>query len=263
MLFVVLPAYNEEAGLKMLLDDILKACQGIPTKIILVNDASKDRTLEVVQAYAATCPELQVLSHSENKGLGGALMTGFKHAFAQRRVLRSQGSEWVSGDDIILTMDADNTHPADRIPLMVEQIRQGADLVVASRYAPGGKQYGLNPLRKVLSWGAGQVMTLFFPVSGLKDYSCGYRAYRASVLESTYLLYGENLIESRSFAGMVELLVKVVNYCKDVREIPFNLHYEKKQGKSKMRILATVMGYFTLIIRLKKEAWGWVEWVGE
>lgn len=135
--------------------------------------------------------------------------------------------------------------------------------MVASRYAPGGEQYGLNPLRKVLSWGAGQVMTLFFPVAGLRDYSCGYRAYRASVLESSYLIYGENLIESRSFAGMVELLVKVVNYCRDIREIPFNLHYEKKQGKSKMRVMATIMGYFALIFRLKKETWGLMEWVGE
>lgn len=263
MLFVVLPAYNEEAGLKMLLDDIRKACHEIPTRIIVVNDASTDQTLQIAQDYAEGCPEVQVISHPKNKGLGGSLMTGFKHVFAQRRSLRRQNYEWVGYGDIILTMDADNTHPADRIPLMVEQIHQGADLVVASRYAPGGEQYGLNPLRKILSWGAGQVMTLFFPVSGLRDYSCGYRAYRASVLESAYIIYGEDLIESRSFAGMVELLVKVVNYCRDIREIPFNLHYEKKQGKSKMRIMATIMGYFTLIIRLKKETWSLMEWVGE
>ncbi|HHY25978.1 MAG TPA: glycosyltransferase [Desulfitobacterium dehalogenans] len=263
MLFVVLPAYNEEAGLEPLLDDIRKACQGIPTQIIVVNDASTDHTLDIAQDYAQIFSEVQVLSHPQNKGLGGSLMTGFKHAFAQRRILRKQCSEWVGYDDIILTMDADNTHPADRIPSMVEQIDQGADLVVASRYAPGGKQYGLNPLRQVLSWGAGQVMTLFFPVPGLKDYSCGYRAYRASVLESTYMIYGERLIESRSFAGMVELLVKVTGYCREIREIPFDLHYEKKQGKSKMKIMATIMGYFALILRLKKERWGWVEWVGE
>lgn len=263
MLFIVLPAYNEAAGLETLLDDIVRACQGIPTQIVLVNDASKDQTLAIAEKYAQNCPELLVVSHPENKGLGGSLLTGFKEVFALRKAFRSQGSNMVGYNDVILTMDADNTHPAESIPLMVEQIRQGADLVVASRYAPGGRQYGLNPLRKILSWGAGQAMTLFFPVEGLKDYSCGYRAYRASVLENAYLIYGDKLIESRSFAGMVELLLKVVNYCKEVREIPFELHYEKKQGKSKMRIWATIMGYFSLIIRIKKENWGFVEWVSE
>ncbi|SHN78111.1 glycosyltransferase family 2 protein [Desulfitobacterium chlororespirans] len=263
MLFVVLPAYNEEAGLQPLLDDISKACQGIPLQIIVVNDASTDHTLQIARDYALNNPEVQVLSHTRNKGLGGSLMTGFKHVFAQRRMLGEQSGEWIGHDDVILTMDADNTHPAERIPLMAELIQQGADLVVASRYAPGGRQYGLNPLRQILSWGAGQVMTLFFPVEGLRDYSCGYRAYRASALESAYIIYGEELIESRSFAGMVELLVKVANYCREIREIPFDLHYEKKQGKSKMKILTTIMGYFALILRLKKEKWGWVEWVGE
>lgn len=263
MLFVVLPAYNEEKGLNQLLDDIQSACKGIPTQTILVNDASTDQTLKIAREYAENCPNVHVVSHSVNKGLGGSLMTGFKHAFALRRSILKEDGEWGKGrKDVILTMDADNTHPAERIPLMVEQIRQGADLVVASRYA-GGKQYGLNPLRQVLSWGAGKVMGLFFPVAGLKDYSCGYRAYRATVLESAYLIYGEKLIESRTFAGMVELLVKVVGYCKEVREVPFDLHYEKKQGKSKMRIMATIMGYFTLIVRLKKDAWGLIEWVGE
>ncbi|MEL1136453.1 glycosyltransferase [Desulfitobacterium sp. THU1] len=265
MLFVVLPAYNEEAALRILLDDIREACRNIPTQIIVVNDASTDQTLQLAQDYARSYPQVRVVSHQENKGLGGSLMTGFKQVFTLRRSLAKEGLVWEKGyyHDIILTMDADNTHPADRIPLMVEQINLGADLVVASRYAPGGNQYGLHPLRKLLSWGAGQVMGRFFPVEGLKDYSCGYRAYRASVLENTYLIYGEELIESRSFAGMVELLVKVVNYCRDIREIPFDLHYEKKQGRSKMKILATIGGYFSLIIRLKKETWGWVEWVRE
>lgn len=254
MLFVILPAYNEDACLKNLLDEIETSCDTIPTRIIVINDASTDQTQKVAEEYARVYPNVHVVSHEQNKGLGGALMTGFEQVFA----LRSGQS-----DDVILTMDADNTHPADRIPLMLKEINAGADLVIASRYAPGGEQHGLNRWRRTLSWGAGKVMGLFFPVPGLKDYSCGYRAYRASTLERVYSYYGERLIENRSFAAMVELLVKVVGFCNEVREIPFALHYERKMGKSKMKIWATIFGYFTLIIRLKKETWGSMEWAGE
>lgn len=266
MLFVVLPAYNEEAGLKELLDDIESSCQEIPTQIIVVNDASTDQTLQVAEEYMRGFGNVRVLSHPQNKGLGGALMTGFEYVFRLREDLKEERLKLYRKDpteDIIITMDADNTHPADRIPVLLAEINSGADLVIASRYAPGGEQYGLNFARRTLSWGAGKVMSFFFPISGLKDYSCGYRAYRASTLERVHQNYGEKLIEDRSFAAMVELLVKVVGFCKEVREIPFSLHYEKKKGKSKMRIMATIYGYISLIIRLKKETWGSMEWAGE
>jgi dolichol-phosphate mannosyltransferase len=266
MLFVILPAYNEEAGLKNLLDDIETSCHTIPTQIIIVNDASTDQTQEVAEKYSRVYTNVHVLLHEQNKGLGGALMTGFQHVFEVRTKLEVSSFKENGGDlseDVILTMDADNTHPADRIPYMLKEIYSGADLVIASRYAPGGEQYGLNRLRRTLSWGAGKVMSFFFPVPGLKDYSCGYRAYRASTLERVYRSYGEQLIENRSFAAMVELLIKVIGFCNEVREIPFSLHYERKRGKSKMKIWATMLGYFTLIIRLKKETWGSMEWAGE
>lgn len=266
MLFVVLPAFNEEAGLKELLDDIESSCRGIPTRIIVVNDASTDFTFQIAKEYAREFPNVHVLSHEMNKGLGGALMTGFEYVFGLRENLKRSERELVqsrASEDVIVTMDADNTHPADRIPLMLTQIYSGADLVVASRYAPGGEQHGLNLMRRTLSWGAGKVMSFFFPVAGLKDYSCGYRAYRASTLERVYQNYGDQMIENRSFAAMVELLVKVVGFCQEVREIPFSLHYEKKKGKSKMRVFATIIGYFSLIMRLRKETWGSMEWAGE
>ena len=255
MLYIVLPAYNEEAALKNLLADIAISCKNIDTQIIIVNDASTDQTLSIAEAYVRTHQNVRVLTHENNMGLGAALMTGFKYVLENRKNFKD--------DDIILTMDADNTHPAKHIPQMVDRIHSGADLVVASRYAPGGVQYGLNRRRRILSWGAGHVMGIFFPITGLKDYSCGYRAYRASVLDKAYRYYGEQLIENRSFAAMVELLIKVVAYCKTVCEVPLSLHYERKIGCSKMKICATILGYVSLIIKLKKQTWGSMEWAGE
>lgn len=263
MLFIVLPAYNEELGLGMLIEDIIHHCGHLPLQIVVVDDASTDGTYQLARNYARTYPYISVISHQENRGLGGSLLTGFKEVFKLRRILPRNEIKGTEYQDVIITMDADNTHPGEAIPMIAQLIEEGADLVVASRYASGSKQYGLNSIRRILSWGAGKVMSMAFPVKGLKDYSCGYRGYRASALEKAYFLYGDDLIESRNFAGMVELLLKVVEYCDDIQEVPFDLHYEKKLGRSKMRVFKTIGGYFNLIYRLKREAWGWREWVGE
>lgn len=255
MLFIILPAYNEQEGLGDLLQDLHSVLNGYSHRILVVNDASLDETSEVARDYAVRLGNIQVLNHAENKGLGGALMTGFSIVFKE--------SDKNSEQDIVITLDADNTHPADRIPLLLQKIEGGADLVIASRYSPGGEQFGLNPFRRILSWGAGRIMSLFFPIPGVKDYSCGYRAYRLSTLERAYQNYGEQLMEDRSFAAMVELLIKVVPFCQEIAEVPMALHYERKQGKSKMKIASTIKGYITLIYRLKKEAWSSIEWAEE
>ncbi|WP_425800348.1 glycosyltransferase family 2 protein [Desulfitobacterium sp. Sab5] len=254
MLFVVLPAYNEQASLGYLLEDLHTVLNDYSYRIIVVNDASTDQTLDLAREYASRWGSISVLNHSENKGLGGALQTGISH------VLNELSKK---PEDILITLDADNTHPADRIPLLVQKLEEGSDLAIASRYAPGGEQIGLSLFRKILSWGAGKIMSFFFPIAGVKDYSCGYRAYRVSILRRAYNNYGELLMESRSFAAMVELLIKVVPFCQKISEVPLILHYERKQGKSKMKIVSTIKGYLTLIYRLKKEAWSSVEWVEE
>lgn len=255
MLFIVLPAYNEQASLGDLMKDLHAVLQEYDYRILIVNDASTDQTLELARDYASQWGSTYVINHRENKGLGGALQTGISHVL--------NGLSEKPEQDILITLDADNTHPADRIPLLVQKLKEGADLAIASRYAEGGEQIGLSPLRKILSWGAGKVMTFFFPIAGVKDYSCGYRAYRVSTLERAYHAYGDQLMESRSFAAMVELLIKVVPFCHRVSEVPLILHYERKQGKSKMKIGSTIKGYLSLIYHFKKEAWSSVEWVEE
>lgn len=255
MLFVVLPAYNEQASLGYLLQDLHAVLKEESHQILVVNDASTDQTSILAEEYASQLGDIKVLNHEENKGLGGALMTGFSYVLNDPSVNPEQ--------DVIITLDADNTHPADRIPLLLQKMKEGVDLAIASRYISGGQQLGLSPFRKILSWGAGQVMTFFFPIPGVKDYSCGYRAYRLSALKRAYHNYGEQLMESRNFAAMVELLIKVVPFCRAIDEVPLILHYERKQGKSKMKIGSTIKGYFTLIYRFKKGAWGSVEWVEE
>jgi len=267
MLYIVLPAYNEDEALPDLLEDIEQNCAPIPHQIVVVNDGSTDRTLEVVHKYSITHSNVHKVDHTQNQGLGAALNSGFQYVLNlngnQDNVPENSVHRKQEVPDIVITMDADNTQPADHIPLLYEKICSGADLVIASRYVPGGEQYGLSLGRRVLSWGAGRVMHYFVPITGVRDYSCGYRAYRLSILAEVTRQYGPKIIKSRNFSGMVELLLKVAPFADRVTEVPLKLHYELKKGASKMRIGATIWGYIQLIYLIKRKSWSTVEWAEE
>ena len=273
MLYIVLPAFNEADSLHLLLDSLEDVCTDLPHLIAVVNDGSTDATAEVISRYATRYPSIHPVNHSENQGLGAALNSGFQYVLRHNNLkdfaqsgepeTKKETEGQTEIPDLVITMDADNTQPADHIPLLVEAIRAGADLAIASRFVEGGEQYGLSSLRKLLSWGAGQVMSHFIPIDGVRDYSCGYRAYRLALLAEGTRLYGPQIIQSRNFSGMVELLLKVAPLAGTVTEVPLKLHYELKQGASKMKILATIWGYFLLIYQFKRQRWSSVEWAEE
>ncbi|HWQ71109.1 MAG TPA: glycosyltransferase [Desulfitobacteriaceae bacterium] len=263
MLYILLPAYNEEQALPDLLADIENTCNHLPHCIVAVDDGSTDSTLQVLRDFAVRCPNLDIVEHGQNKGLSRALKSGFARILTDRSVNFSGTGQEDELQEIVVTMDADNTHPADRIPLLCAGISAGSDLVVASRYAEGAEQIGLNFGRKLLSWGAGKVMQFFFPIEGIKDYSSGYRAYRLSILQRGFNEYGEKLIENSSFAGMAELLLKLAPLCKQLSEVPLQLHYERKEGASKMKIWTTIWGYGQIIYHLKHKPVEKMEWAEE
>jgi len=267
MLYIVLPAYNEGEALPVLLEDIEHNCAAIPHQIVVVNDGSTDRTLDVVQNYAQTHKNVHGVNHEQNQGLGAAINSGFQYVLNYNKYEINLWNNLVHKEqdvpDMVITMDADNTQPADCIPLLYDEICSGADLVIASRYVQGGEQHGLSLGRRGLSWGAGRVMQLFAPIKGVRDYSCGYRAYRLKLLAEGTRQYGPNIIKSRNFSGMVELLLKVAPFAERVTEVPLKLHYELKKGASKMRIGATIWGYGQLIYQLKCKKWSTVEWAEE
>lgn len=267
MLYIVLPAYNEDRALPELLEDIENKCAAIPHEIVVVNDGSTDSTLEVIQNYAQTHTNVHEVNHEQNEGLGAAINSGFQYVLNYNRHQSnfpdSHNYKKQEAPDIVITMDADNTQPADCIPLLYNEICSGSDLVIASRYVQGGEQHGLSLGRRGLSWGAGRFMKLFAPIKGVRDYSCGYRAYKLKLLAEGTRQYGPNIITSRNFSGMVELLLKVAPLAERVSEVPLKLHYELKKGASKMRIWATIWGYVQLIYQLKRKKWSTLEWAEE
>ena len=235
--WVVLPAFNEAENLPPLLDGIasILATGERAYTVVVVDDGSSDATSSVVKDHAGRLP-LQLIVHERNRGLARAIETGL------RVVLQEAGAE-----DVVVTMDADNTHSPRLLPRMVAALQGGADVVIASRYAPGGAEEGVPPLRRILSRGIGLLMHLRFGLRGVRDYSSGYRAYRARLLQAAAGRYGARLIEAHGFAVMAELLVKLRAFHPRIVEVPLSLRYDLKQGGSKMRVWQTVREYLGLL----------------
>lgn len=244
MICFVLPAYNEDKSINLLLDRIAQLFkrENLDYKILVVNDGSTDSTLEVLKRLRKQDNRIIVIDHGVNKGLGAAIKTGLKEAV-----------ERLEGEDIIVTMDSDNTHDPGLVLEMVKKIENdGRNLVIASRFIKGGKEIGLAFHRKILSRGAGLFFKIFMPIKDVTDYSSGYRAYKVDFLTKAFEIYGERIIETSGFDCMAELLAKLSRLSLKVAEVPLELRYDLKATPSKMNIFKTIKGYFGAINRAKK-----------
>src|SRR6185295_9286248 len=142
--------------------------------------------------------DVRVISHGDNRGLNEALRTGLLAAL-----------ERVGEDDIVVTMDADDTHAPGLISRMTMLIEEGNDVVIASRYAPGGRVRGVSLSRRILSRGASLLFRAVYPIRGVRDYTCGYRAYRAGLLKEAFTRWGNEFISEPGFSCMVDVLLKL------------------------------------------------------
>jgi dolichol-phosphate mannosyltransferase len=238
---LILPAYNEEEALPPLLDAIAQVrSQFLPDlRVFVIDDGSADATAQVVLTAAASHEWIHLVKHERNQGLSQAIQSGFEAALQDAQP-----------NDVIITLDADNTQPPDTIPAMLARMDQGVDVIVASRFRRGSKVFGVPFMRRVYSFVMSILFQLAFPVRGVRDYSCGFRAYRASALQQAYATYGDQFITERGFACMVEILFQLSNL-KTVRfgEVPFLLHYDLKPTETKMNVGKTIRDTLRLALR--------------
>lgn len=236
--WLVLPAYNEAENLAPLLDRVRRAWSGrFGFRVLVVDDGSRDGTVAEAQA-AARLMRLDVIRHERNLGLAAAIRTGIQEACRR------------AGDrDVIVTMDADNSHPPELVVSMLERLEAGYDLVIASRFVGGGKEEGVSWTRRMLSRAARVVFQCVSPVRGVRDYTTGFRAYRAALLKDLCRLYGDRLIEATAFAVMTEILLKARVLRPRITEVPLVLRYDFKSGPSKLRLGPTVQDYARLLRR--------------
>jgi dolichol-phosphate mannosyltransferase len=238
---IVLPAYNEEESLPPLLHKINEAYNLYrwDASVLVVNDGSKDNTLSVVRNFVSDI-KIEVLDIQPNKGLANAIDSGMRKAV-----------EGLKDTDIVVTLDADDSQNPFLIQRMAQQIAEGSDLVIASRYQPGARIKGLKKSRKFFSWAAGLLFRIFVGFEGIKDYTCGFRAYRVDMLRKTMAYYGNKFITQKGFGCMVEVLLKVASQSATMNELPMILRYDLKQGESKMNVKKTMSQTLKLLLDYK------------
>jgi dolichol-phosphate mannosyltransferase len=236
---VLLPAYNEAASLPSLFERLgaLGAACAEHMTVWVVDDGSSDGTAEIARQGHALL-DVRVVSHPVNLGLGQAVHSGLCAALAA-----------ADENDVVVVMDADDTHDVGLVPVLRRAVTEGADLAIASRFVPGGDDATAPTFRRVLSRGAATLFRASLPLDGVADFTSGYRAYRVGLLKRATGHYGERLIEERGFACMVELLLKLRHCHPVIVEVPLVLRYDRKQSASKLRLGRTMMQYLKLLIR--------------
>jgi dolichol-phosphate mannosyltransferase len=241
MIYILLPAYNEEDAIRPLTEKIGAAMEGLGAayEIVVVNDGSRDRTLDRCNELAMRYP-MHIITHKINRGLGETIRDGMEY-IAERGSRR----------DVVVRMDCDDTHDPRYIIEMVEKIRSGWEVVIASRYAPGGGQIGVNWYRRTISRCANMLMKTCFPMPDIWEYTSGFRAYRVALIKDAIDIFGNQFIDLKGmgFTGTVEKLVKARMMGARVTEHGFVLRYDQKSGPSKVVTSLTTLGYFMVIAK--------------
>ena len=239
MIVVVLPAYNEAECIGSLLDSFCLALEeeGKSCRFIIVNDGSSDSTAAIVKEYAKKLT-IDLVEHPRNKGLAEAMKTGLMQAVN------------TSADrDVIITMDADNSHLPGLMFRMERLLREGSDVIIASRYQAGARVMGLTLVLRILSYGVSLLFRVILPLPGVRDYTCGYRAYRAKLIKLAFLDYGDQFISEPGFSCMVDIILKLRKYDPIITEVPLILRYDQKLSSSKMNVKKTILQTLRLLVK--------------
>jgi dolichol-phosphate mannosyltransferase len=208
---VIIPTYNERDTLPVVVTRLLD----IPhLRVLVVDDASPDGTGGIADSLAAADPRVSVLHRTGKRGLGLSYIDGMQEA------LRGDATH-------ICQMDADLSHNPDDVPRLLAAA-QGADLVIGSRYVPGGRVDNWPLRRIVLSAFANRYVRLITRI-GVSDCTSGFRCWRRSALEQLPL----DRIRSDGYAFLVELVWEAVNAGCSIAEVPITF-VERRQGASKL-----------------------------
>ncbi len=198
---VVVPTYNEAANLPELVKRICHSLPGV--EILVIDDASKDGTAEVVRSLGAEWP-VRVVERFDERGLSTAVMRGFAEAKT----------------DLCVVMDADLSHPPESIPAIVKAVQEGADVAVGSRYVRGGDIENWSFLRRMTSK-AGTLLAR--PLTPVRDPMAGFFALRRSLLAGVAL-------KPKGFKILLEILARTGT--KKVVEVPIRFE-DRAAGASK------------------------------
>jgi dolichol-phosphate mannosyltransferase len=225
---IIIPTYNEIDNLRPLLTQIFSNAP--ETDILIVDDNSPDGTGKLADEIRIENAQVNVLHRPGKQGLGTAYIAGFKYAMEH-------------GYDAAFEMDADFSHDPRYLPDFLKAI-ENADLVIGSRYIPGGDTPNWSMLRRLIS-GGGNIFARLVLGIPVHDCTAGYRCYRRNVLESIDL----DTIQSQGYAFQVELAYRVMQKGFKIVETPI-VFMDRRIGKSKMSRKIVIEG-FTYVLKAR------------
>lgn len=221
-LSIVIPAYNEEDGIALIIERVLKVRSEVKKagvddlELIVVDDGSKDRTAEIVRSFA----DVRLIQHAKNRNYGGALKTGFHHARG----------------DLLGFLDADGTYPPEYFPRMCEEALKGADMVVGSRMT--GEQNDSPKIRQFGNFLFARLVSLI-GATRVTDVASGMRVFKREVLPRLYPLPdGLNFTPAMSTRAIHEGI--------RLAEVP--IPHSERLGHSKLGVMRDGFRFLSAII---------------
>ncbi len=219
---VVLPTYQESTNIEEVLR---RALEAVPSaSVLVVDDSSPDGTADIAERVGAELGSVEVMRRPAKSGLGSAYRDGFRRGLAE-------------GYDVLIEMDSDLSHDPAALPSLIAGLADGADLVIGSRYVPGGSIPDWTWHRRALSkWGnryASSVLGI-----NVSDATSGYRAYRSEVMAKVDF----HTVKADGYGFQIEMAHRVLRVGGKVVEVPISF-VDRARGTSKMssRIVVEAM----------------------
>lgn len=209
---VCIPTYNEAESLPDVLSGVRR--HSPDADLLVVDDASPDGTGALADSFAAQDDHVHVLHRSGKGGLGAAYLAAFGWALDR-------------GYEVVVEMDADGSHRPEDLPALLAAVRN-ADLVLGTRWMPGGRTVNWPKRRQLLSLGGNRYARLMLGVP-LRDITGGFRAYRTSALRRL----GLSSVRSEGYCFQIELALRAVEAGQRIAEVPITF-VERRLGASKM-----------------------------
>jgi len=219
---VIIPTYNELENMKALLPELTAMSEEFD--VLVVDDSSPDKTADFVIDFAKNNSRVNLLLRKEKNGLGQAYLAGFKWGLEKNY-------------DSIIEMDADFSHrPEDLLKIL--KALETEDVVIGSRYVPGGETLNWGFIRKMISRGGGiySRMILGYPV---QDWTGGFNGWRAGVLKDI----GLDTIKSNGYSFQIELKYKAQQHGYIVKEVPI-VFEDRRVGQSKMSFKIVLEAFY-------------------
>jgi dolichol-phosphate mannosyltransferase len=218
-ILVVLPTYDEAENIETVLRRVTAALDGV--NVLVVDDSSPDGTADIAERVGKELGGVEVMRRTAKSGLGSAYRAGFAWGLAR-------------GYEAFVEMDSDLSHDPDALPSLVEPLRRGTELVIGSRYVPGGSIPNWAAHRRALSR-AGNVYAAALLRLPVNDLTSGYRAYAASVLQRIDL----DQVRADSYGFQIEMAHKASIAGAAIEEVPIRF-VDRVEGRSKMSTYTVV-----------------------